>query len=241
MTIRKLVPPVTLLVAAILSFMPLVHPERTIEVRDHHLDHAVLMVLGAIAGLAAYRGGDDRESPGWIWPTVLCPLLAMLLMAPSLYELVERAPWLHALDHVLFVALAFLTAYGGQRYVRGVGWASALFLETMAVVAAFGFGVAPVPTSAAAAPAAHGTTIVATGTGDAERGGHIFTQDCAACHGSRGQGGMGPSLLNESSRKDFTAAQAWIKKPMPPMPALYPDVLNAKDVADVAAFVETLK
>ncbi|MEO6991628.1 MAG: cytochrome c [Candidatus Baltobacteraceae bacterium] len=77
--------------------------------------------------------------------------------------------------------------------------------------------------------------------GDAVHGKVIFTQNCAGCHGATGtQGGVGPSLKNEKARKDTAAAIAWIKNPKPPMPKLYPSPLSEKDVADVAAYVETL-
>ena len=76
---------------------------------------------------------------------------------------------------------------------------------------------------------------------DLTHGKQIYAQNCAACHGASGQGGVGPSLRNEHLRKDEVTVAAWIKKPPPPMPALYPSVLSDKDVRDVAAFVESLK
>jgi len=77
--------------------------------------------------------------------------------------------------------------------------------------------------------------------GDLDHGKQVFTQNCASCHGAAGQGGVGPSLKRESSRKNLAQAEAWIKNPQPPMPKLYPSPLSEKDVADVASFVETLK
>jgi mono/diheme cytochrome c family protein len=77
--------------------------------------------------------------------------------------------------------------------------------------------------------------------GDAAHGKSIFAANCASCHGAVGtEGGVGPSLKNEKSRKDHPAAVAWIKNPQPPMPKLYPSPLSEKDVNDVAAYVETL-
>ena len=77
--------------------------------------------------------------------------------------------------------------------------------------------------------------------GDAARGKKLFTQNCASCHGADGtQGGVGPSLRNEKSRKDNAATIAWIKNPQPPMPKLYPSPLSEKDVTDQAAYVQTL-
>ncbi|GAC1419450.1 MAG: hypothetical protein NVSMB64_28810 [Candidatus Velthaea sp.] len=77
--------------------------------------------------------------------------------------------------------------------------------------------------------------------GDVAHGKQIFAANCASCHGASGtEGGVGPSLKNEKSRKNTAAAIAWIKNPQPPMPKLYPATISEKDVADVAAFVESL-
>ncbi len=240
MTLRRLLFFAATLVAIVLSFMPIVTGERNVSVHEHHLDHAVLMLLGAIAGLALYdRRGGEAESPRWLWVAVLAPIAAMLLMAPSLYAIVDNVPWVHTINHLAFVVLAILATYAGQRYVRGVGWASGLMLETMAIVAAFGYGVAPAIATASTASA---NPIPAVSPARVAHGRQLFAQNCAVCHGAQGQGGgVGPSLKNESARKDWAQTQAWIKKPVPPMPALYPSPLSANDVADVAAFVETLK
>ncbi len=77
--------------------------------------------------------------------------------------------------------------------------------------------------------------------GDVTHGGAIFSQNCSSCHGAAGiGGGIGPKLIGEKSRKDYSAAIAWIKNPQPPMPKLYPAPLSESDVADVAAYVESL-
>ena len=92
---------------------------------------------------------------------------------------------------------------------------------------------------AAATPDADGAGKVLAG--DPAHGKQIFTQNCAQCHGATGtEGGVGPSLKSEKSRKDTAAAVAWIKNPQAPMPKLYPSPLDEKDVADVAAYVESL-
>ena len=56
-----------------------------------------------------------------------------------------------------------------------------------------------------------------------------------------GQGGIGPSLKNESAHKDTAAATAFIKNPSGGMPKLYPGILSADDVAAVASYIETLQ
>ena len=94
-----------------------------------------------------------------------------------------------------------------------------------------------------ATTAASSTTSVAgtTAQGDAARGKTIFTNNCSNCHGATGhEGGVGPSLTNEKSRKNNDATIAWIKNPQPPMPKLYPSPLSEKDVDDVAAYVQSL-
>jgi len=81
----------------------------------------------------------------------------------------------------------------------------------------------------------------ATGSGDAAHGKKLFAANCASCHGATGtEGGVGPSLKGEKSKKDQAAAVAWIKDPKAPMPKLFPSPLSEKDVNDVAAYVETL-
>jgi len=77
--------------------------------------------------------------------------------------------------------------------------------------------------------------------GDSKHGEAIFSQNCSSCHGAAGAGGgIGPTLKGEKTRKNYDAAVAWIKNPMPPMPKLYPATLSESDVHDVAAYVETL-
>jgi mono/diheme cytochrome c family protein len=76
--------------------------------------------------------------------------------------------------------------------------------------------------------------------GDPVHGHQVYSQNCAACHGASAQGGVGPSLRGERSRKDTAAAIAWIKHPKLPMPTLYPNPLSEKDVDDVAAYIESL-
>lgn len=99
---------------------------------------------------------------------------------------------------------------------------------------------APAATTGAMA-AASGAPAAGGATGDPAHGKQIFTANCASCHGATGtEGGVGPSLKGEKSRKNYQQAIAWIKNPQPPMPKLYPSPLSEKDVDDVAAFVETL-
>jgi mono/diheme cytochrome c family protein len=98
---------------------------------------------------------------------------------------------------------------------------------------------APAATSAGSATAQ--SKLSGSAQGDAARGKTVFAGHCATCHGETGaEGGAGPSLKNEKSRKNYAQTVAWIKNPLTPMPKLYPDEIGAKDVADVAAYVQTL-
>ncbi|MGD0474342.1 MAG: c-type cytochrome [Candidatus Velthaea sp.] len=109
--------------------------------------------------------------------------------------------------------------------------------------AASSASAAPAAAAASSEPAAASSAASSTtaSAGDATKGETIFSANCASCHGAKGAGGgVGPSLKGEKSRKDTDAAVAWIKNPQPPMPKLYPSPLSEKDVADVAAYVESL-
>jgi mono/diheme cytochrome c family protein len=82
----------------------------------------------------------------------------------------------------------------------------------------------------------------AQSTGNVAAGKKIFQANCSACHGATGaEGGVGPSLKNETKRKNYQQIVAWIKNPQPPMPKLYPSPLSATDVNNVAAYVATIK
>lgn len=104
-------------------------------------------------------------------------------------------------------------------------------------------------TTQTSAPAGSATTAAGAGAsssgsaplGDSARGKQIFAANCASCHGATGtEGGVGPSLKAEKSRKNYAQTIAWIHNPQPPMPKLWPSPLNDKDVQDVAAYVQTL-
>ena len=100
--------------------------------------------------------------------------------------------------------------------------------------------VRPSSPGSIAAPSPTPSPVHAGAGPDADRGSQLYAANCGSCHGAQGQGGFGPSLHNERSRKDLDASIAWIKNPAPPMPKLYPSPLSDRDVADVAAFIETL-
>jgi mono/diheme cytochrome c family protein len=92
--------------------------------------------------------------------------------------------------------------------------------------------------SGTSAPSADAAVIA---VGDADRGGVVFRGNCSRCHGATGtEGGVGPALAHESSRKNYQQTVAWIENPLPPMPKLYPKPLNERAVHDVAAYVQKL-
>lgn len=96
-------------------------------------------------------------------------------------------------------------------------------------------------TTASSAPGAPPIGEAAAVQGDPDRGKTVFSGNCAGCHGSTGnEGGTGPSLTDEKSRKNYAETVAWIKNPAPPMLKLYPDTLSERMVDDVAAYVQKL-
>ncbi len=63
---------------------------------------------------------------------------------------------------------------------------------------------------------------------------------CAQCHGTIGQGGIaGPSLVNTALPYSPFAAQT--RTPRAEMPPYTAKVLSDSDLADIYAFVKTLK
>ena len=76
---------------------------------------------------------------------------------------------------------------------------------------------------------------------DAVQGAALFTAHCASCHGATGrEGGFGPSLTHENRKMNADFVIAWIENPNPPMSKLYPSPLSEQDVANIAAYVESL-
>jgi mono/diheme cytochrome c family protein len=232
--------PTILLATIIFALAPLYRANVDIPIPLHHVLHAVMMAGAALAGIlfAGSSARERRSGAPWLVIAMLAPVFAMILMWPSKYSYFELHPYGHVAEHLALMLMGFLAGFGGQRYANGIGWASGISIVAMGVLAIWGYGVAPGATTlAVVAPSA----AVATGVPNVSHGSTLFAQDCAACHGATGAGGVGPALKNEGLRKSPAAAEQWIENPAPPMPKLYPSTLSAQDVADVAAYVETLR
>ena len=127
--------------------VPVLPGAEALPVWKHHLVHGLVLALSATSGLlfaAARPSSAATDGPGggaWIILTVLAPIASMFLMWPTTYDWLEAHPTAHASEHFCFVILGFVAAYAGERYVRGVGWVSAIATVATAVVAAAGFGV----------------------------------------------------------------------------------------------------
>lgn len=74
--------------------------------------------------------------------------------------------------------------------------------------------------------------------GENSKGSAIFQINCAGCHGSRGDGIVGPSLKNVSKRKSqISLIEQVISGKTPPMPKFQP---SAQEMADLLTYLEHL-
>lgn len=242
---RWVIAGIVLFATVLYASVPLVRGEVEIPTAEHHLLHAAMIAGGVLAGIM-FVGKRSREragGAGWLIAALVIPVLAMLLMWPSEYAYFEMHRYGHTVEHFGLVLCGLLTGYCGQRYSGGLGWAAGISIVAMALLAAGGYGVSPlaVPSATTAASQTPAPARNPGASANVAHGAVVFAQNCAVCHGRSGAGGEGPSLRNESARKPLAAAEAWIKDPAPPMPKLFPGTLSSQDVADVAAYVETLR
>jgi alcohol dehydrogenase (cytochrome c) len=75
----------------------------------------------------------------------------------------------------------------------------------------------------------------------AARGEQLYTQNCAGCHGTRGEGGAAPTLIGSSAPQEVNAIAAVIKDPPPAMPDLHPSPLDDAAVTAIATYVRSLQ
>ena len=94
-----------------------------------------------------------------------------------------------------------------------------------------GGGVKPVPgtnanqNSAPSGNAAHGKTL-------------FIADGCAECHGTSGEGGVGPHLAPNGP--PATLISTYIRHPTGVMPPYAASVVSNADVADIAAYLQTV-
>lgn len=111
----------------------------------------------------------------------------------------------------------------GSGNISRSSWSGATGIPTMIVYRLAEASAAAVDLAALVPDSAHGRT--------------VFAASCASCHGPAGQGGEGPPLAGIGARYTQQQAVAYLLDPKPRMPRLYPETLNAQDIADVAAYM----
>lgn len=143
--ILRVVAAVSGALAVALAARSLAESVEAIDVRSHHLIHAGLILGGAVSALALAAANRSQappaEKPQWLLPAIFAPLGGMVLMVPTFYPYMNAHPVIHVLSHFGHIIAGFIAAWCGERYRARIGWTTALFLEAMAVGAAFGFGV----------------------------------------------------------------------------------------------------
>lgn len=101
----------------------------------------------------------------------------------------------------------------------------------------------PPATKAAAVP----SPIATFPAGDAKSGAKVFADNCALCHGANGEGRIGATLsrdwagINVTTFLNTTIARGVSGSKMPAWSQAYGGPLTNQQVADVAAFVTTLR
>jgi PQQ-like domain/Cytochrome C oxidase, cbb3-type, subunit III len=68
----------------------------------------------------------------------------------------------------------------------------------------------------------------------------MFFQVCAQCHGLTGAGSSAPPLTRQSQLADPELLKQFLATVLPPMPRLYPGLLEEKDVEMIAEHLRTL-
>ncbi|MBE9130128.1 c-type cytochrome [Coleofasciculus sp. LEGE 07081] len=108
-------------------------------------------------------------------------------------------------------------------------------LVLMALVLAIGAGILGVYTFQVSDPYIQDVLSL---KGEALRGQAIFQINCAGCHGSQGDGRVGPSLQHISKRKsEVGVIHQVISGQTPPMPKFQP---SPQEMADLLSYLEEL-
>lgn len=125
------------------ALVPLLERHTDLPIWQHHLLHAGLLAGGGLAGIfvTARVRGSQGGSAFWLVPALLAPMVAMFAMWPSAYNYFETHPSGHVFEHMLLIALAYITTASAESYAAGLGWVVGGAMVFMAVAAARGFGV----------------------------------------------------------------------------------------------------
>jgi alcohol dehydrogenase (cytochrome c) len=70
-------------------------------------------------------------------------------------------------------------------------------------------------------------------------GAAIYGQACSQCHSLAGIGGSAPPMLRQSQLADPELLKTFLMTVLPPMPHLYPGLLDDDDVRELAAYLKT--
>ena len=82
----------------------------------------------------------------------------------------------------------------------------------------------------------------ATPLGNAQNGRKLFENyGCYQCHGREAQGGLGTGPRLGPKPIAFTAVQRYIRKPTGQMPPYTAKVVSDQDLADIYAFLQSVK
>jgi mono/diheme cytochrome c family protein len=74
--------------------------------------------------------------------------------------------------------------------------------------------------------------------GDAGNGKRVFTSYyCYACHGTEGQGGVGPRLIARATADPLIR---YVRKPSGVMPAYTSKVISEQDLIDIHAYLKSI-
>lgn len=101
-----------------------------------------------------------------------------------------------------------------------------------------------VPTVSAPPPVSPAATFP---PGDSQRGSTVFTQNCAVCHGDKGQGRIGATLakdwpgVNPETAIEATISRGVAGSKMPAWGKANGGPLTDQEIADAASFIRTLK
>jgi ubiquinol-cytochrome c reductase cytochrome c subunit len=82
---------------------------------------------------------------------------------------------------------------------------------------------------------------VANLAADPSTGGQLYLAHCAACHGARRDGGVGPDLRQEAAKRDAAATLWLLLNPPPRMPKLSPNPLAVEQMRSIAVYVRSVQ